>query len=92
MSNPIDKISLDFTEAELAELAELTGEAAGELVIDRMLGYCDQLEAAGLDPVILMAALLQVYCDVSCESGDREAYEEQLNVALEDEWPEQWIH
>ena len=92
MSNPIDKISLDFTEAELAELAELTGEAAGELVIDRMLNYCDQLEAVGLDPVILMAALLRVYCDVSCEHGDRAVYEEQLEVALEDEWPEQWIH
>jgi hypothetical protein len=92
MSNPIDKIPLEFTEAEAAEIAELTGEAAGELVIDRMLSYCDQIEALGLDPVIIMAALLQVYCDVSCEYGDRTVYEEQLTVALEDEWPEQWIH
>jgi hypothetical protein len=92
MSNPIDKISLKFTESELAELAELTGEAAGELVIDRILCYCDQLEAVGLDPVIIMSALLQAYCDVSCEYGDRAVYEEQLEIALEDDWPEQWIH
>jgi hypothetical protein len=92
MSNAIEKIELEFTEEELVELAEMSGDVAGEEIIIRLQTYCDTLAGIGLNPEILMAALLEVYCTQACEMGDRSLYEEQLNIALEDEWPEQWIH
>lgn len=92
MSSAIEKIELEFTEEELAELAAMDGEIVGDAIIERLHTYCDTLSGIGLNPEIIIAALLQVYCDQACELGDRKLYEEQLGVALEDEWPEHWIH
>lgn len=92
MSNPLTKVELDVSEEELAELAALDADTVGQHIMDKLTDYTLSLEALGLNPEILMAALLQVYCDVASDYGDRDTYEEQLNVALEDEWPEQWIH
>jgi hypothetical protein len=88
----LERVELEVTEEELAELAGCSADQIGEYVIDRIQEYCDSLEALKLNPEIMMAALLQVYCDVACEHGDRSAYTEQLEFALEDEWEEHSIH
>ena len=88
----LERVTLEATEEELAELKGCSADQIGEYVIDRLHDYCDSLEALNLNPEILMAALLQVYCDVACEHGDRASYTEQLEFALEDEWEEHSIH
>lgn len=88
----LERVELAVTEEELAELAGCSDDQVGEYVIDRIHEYCDSLEALKLNPEILMAALLQVYCDVAVEHGDRASYTEQLEFALEDEWEEHLIH
>ena len=88
----LERVELEVTEEELAELAGCSADQIGEYVIDRLQEYCDSLEALKLNPEIMMAALLQVYCDVACEHGDRSAYTEQLEFALEDEWAEHTVH
>jgi len=88
----LERVTLEATEEELTELAGCSADQIGEYVIDRIQEYCDSLEALKLNPEIMMAALLQVYCDVACEHGDRTAYTEQLEFALEDEWEEHSIH
>ena len=88
----LERVTLEVTEEELKELAECDAESVGEYVIDRIMDYCDSLAALKINPEILMAALLQVYCDVACEHGDRSAYREQLEFALDDEWEEHSIH
>ena len=88
----LERVTLEATEEELTELAGCSADQVGEYIIDRIHDYCDSLEALKLNPEILMAALLQVYCDVACEYGDRSSYTEQLEFALEDEWDEHTIH
>ena len=88
----LERVTLEATEEELTELAGCSADQVGEYIIDRIHDYCDSLEALNLNPEILMAALLQVYCDVACDYGDRSAYTEQLEFALEDEWDEHSIH
>jgi hypothetical protein len=88
----LERVTLEATEEELKELAECDAESVGEYVIDRIQDYCLSLEALNINPEILMAALLQVYCDVACEHGDRAAYTEQLEFALQDEWEEHTVH
>ena len=88
----LERVELAVTEEELAELAGCSADQIGEYVIDRIYDYCLSLEALKLNPEIMMAALLQVYCDVACEHGDRSIYTEQLEFALEDEWEEHIIH
>jgi hypothetical protein len=88
----LERVELEVTEEELTELAGCSADQIGEYVIDRIHDYCLSLEALKLNPEIMMAALLQVYCDVACEHGDRSAYQEQLEFALEDEWEEHLIH
>ena len=88
----LERVTLEATEEELAELKGCSADMIGEYVIDRLHDYCLSLEALNLNPEILMAALLQVYCDVACEHGDRSSYTEQLEFALEDEWEEHSIH
>ena len=88
----LERVELEVTEEELKELAACDAESVGEYVIDRIHDYCDSLQDLNINPEILMAALLQVYCDVACEHGDRSAYTEQLEFALEDEWEEHTIH
>ena len=88
----LERVTLEATEEELAELKGCSADMIGEYVIDRLHDYCDSLEALNLNPEILMAALLQVYCDVAVEHGDRSSYTEQLEFALEDEWEEHSIH
>jgi hypothetical protein len=88
----LERVELLVTEEELTELAGCSADQIGEYVIDRIHDYCESLEALNLNPEIMMAALLQVYCDVACEHGDRSAYREQLEFALDDEWEEHSIH
>ena len=88
----LERVELAVTEEELAELAGCSADQIGEYVIDRVQDYCDSLADLKLNPAIMMAALLQVYCDVACEHGDRSAYREQLEFALDDEWEEHSIH
>jgi hypothetical protein len=88
----LERVTLEVTEEELKELAECDAESVGEYVIDRIHDYCDTLQELNINPEILMAALLQVYCDVACEHGDRPAYTEQLEFALQDEWEEHTVH
>ena len=88
----LERVTLEATEEELTELAGCSADQVGEYIIDRIHDYCDSLEALKLNPEIMMAALLQVYCDVACEHGDRSAYTEQLEFALEDEWEEHIVH
>jgi len=88
----LERVELEVTEEELKELAECDAESVGEYVIDRIQDYCDSLADLNINPEILMAALLQVYCDVACEHGDRAAYTEQLEFALDDIWEEHTVH
>jgi hypothetical protein len=92
MTNPIAALELSFTEEELAELACLDAEAIGEQVMAKLTDFILDLEALNLNPEILMAALLQVYCDTACEHGDRTLYEEHLIAAAEEEWEERTVH
>jgi len=88
----LERVELEVTEEELAELAGCSADMVGEYIIDRIHDYCDSLDALKLNPEIMMAALLQVYCDRACDYGDRSIYTEQLEFALEDEWEEHIVH
>ena len=88
----LERVELEVTEEELDELKGCSADMVGEYVIDRIHDYCDSLAALKLNPEIMMAALLQVYCDLACDYGDRSIYTEQLEFALEDEWEEHIVH
>lgn len=88
----IEEIELVVTEEDLEELKKCHEESVGEYIIDRVQEYCDAILAMKLSPDVLMAALLQVYCDVAIEHGDEVTYREQLNFALEEEWEPITLH
>lgn len=92
MTNPLTKVELTVTEEELQELAQCDAESVGEYIIDRIDDYVLELEKLNLNPEIVMAALLQVYCNVAVDHNMREEFEEQLSFALEEPWETQIIH
>ena len=63
-----------------------------DIIAEGLSNYCDKLEHAGIDPMLLTGVMLGVYCDRMADLGDRSIYEEQLEAALEDEWDEHSIH
>ena len=88
----IEEVELVVTEEDLAELRKCHEESVGEYIIDRVQEYCDTILEMKLSPDVLMAALLQVYCEVAEEHGDRATYMEQLNYALEEQWEPVTLH
>ena len=92
MTSPLDKLPLEFTDDEIKELENSTLEAAAEEIIDRVTDFFETLEEIGFDPLVLMSAALQVYCTLAASHGDRELYDEQLEIAASDEWESATVH
>jgi hypothetical protein len=92
MTNPLTRVELTVTDEELQELKDCDAESVGEYIIDRIDDYVLALEQLNINPEIVMAALLQVYCNVAVDHNQREEFEDQLTFALEEPWETQIIH
>lgn len=79
------------TEPEV-DVSQLTPDQQADLLTEALSRFTETLLAQGFDPEVLAPILLEQFASIMCDLGDRQAYEEVLEMALEDEWPEHWLH
>jgi len=81
---PEDNEEVDISSVPLEQQIAIIADAVDTL--------CQHLVNKGVNPEVLAQTLLLSFAERMCELGDREAYEELLSQALEDEWEEYSIH
>ena len=80
---------LDIGVEMLDELPkDLTEDQSFDLAYNTLIALCAELDAKGLDPDILTASLFVVYSERMYEADAREEFEEMLEEALEEPWPD----
>lgn len=73
-------------------LSELDLDQQAEAIAQGILEFCGDLESRTIDPSIINAVLLRVFCERMADEGDRQGFEELLEMALEEPWAEHTIH
>jgi hypothetical protein len=76
----------------LDSISELEIEQQAEAIAHGLLEFCDNLQSKGIDPAVLNAVLLRVFCERMADEGDRQGFEELLEMAMEEPWDEHTLH
>lgn len=76
----------------LDAISELELEQQAEAIGGGLIEFCANLESKGIDPAVLNAVLLRVFCERMADEGDRRGFEELLELALEEPWDQHTIH
>ena len=67
---------------------DLTEDQTMDLAYNTLVALCTELETKGLDREILTASLFILFSERMYEADAREEFEDMLEEALEDSWPE----
>jgi hypothetical protein len=76
----------------LDSISDLELEQQADAIAQALLEFCENLEQKALDPSLLNAVLLRVFCERMADLGHRQDFEELLEMALEEPWDEHTIH
>jgi hypothetical protein len=79
-------------EAIVLDFKDMSEQDIVDIVCDHLAVLCNQLEQQGTNPELVTAGLFRLFAERMCDSGDRDTYDNVLEMALEDQWEEVTIH
>lgn len=70
------------------DVSKLDDDQILDLVYNTMETLCEELELRGIDPSYIDSTLFILFTERMYVAGDRESFENILEEALEDSWPD----
>lgn len=80
------------TSEAAVDVSVLTLDQQADLLAQALGAFTDNLVTQGFSQEVVAAVWFEHWQTLMCDLGDRPAFEEMLEMALEDDWPEHWVH
>ena len=79
-------------EVQQIDTSGMSDEQIVDVICDSLDKLCTTLVERGMDEELVTASLFRLFAERMADSGDRETYEEVLEIALEEPWEEIVLH